>query len=79
MSSMGSKLILLFSYRNRILNLVPHDGIYIHLWLVAVPGASKFPQMNQIGGVKVDLNGDTNKERNIQTVLTLILPAFGIL
>lgn len=35
--------------------------------------------MNQIGGVKVDLNGDINTQRNIQTVLTLILPVFGIL
>lgn len=52
---------------------------YIHLWLVAVSGASKFPQMNQIGGVKVDLNSDINTQRNIQTVLTLILPVFGIL
>lgn len=49
------------------------------MWLVAVSGALKFPQMNQAGGVKMDLNADINTDINIQTVLTLIFPAFGIL
>lgn len=49
------------------------------MWLVVVSGALKCPQMNQTGGVKVDLKADINTERNIPTELTLIWPALGIL